>query len=163
MFSCSSEAPPTPVHYTLPSSRAMGLQTPNLPKEDHNMMLSTCTSRYEKQMQRPSQLLVTYYIGEKWKGCNSSVLLEIFIHPNTKDSFFPPCTEAAHWIHLLEQQCQKPVLMCCKTRKCTLQQHYKVTFKFFLFIFNNIQQFESVHLKKLLQIAQWMVNTKIIY
>uniref|UniRef100_A0A672ZSI0 Teleost multiple tissue opsin 3b n=2 Tax=Sphaeramia orbicularis TaxID=375764 RepID=A0A672ZSI0_9TELE len=65
MFSCSSEAPPTPVHYTLPSSRGMGLQTPNPPTEEKHVMPSMCTPRHEKQEQRPSLMLVTYYTGEK--------------------------------------------------------------------------------------------------
>ncbi|XP_044079009.1 LOW QUALITY PROTEIN: pinopsin-like [Siniperca chuatsi] len=53
MMRCSSDAPPTPVHHTLP-------QAPNLPTEEQNTTPVMPTSR-EQQVQRPVLVLVAQY------------------------------------------------------------------------------------------------------
>ncbi|XP_070839414.1 pinopsin-like [Chaetodon trifascialis] len=53
MVRCSSEAPPTPVQHTLPSSRGVWLHTPNPPTEEH-----TCR---DQQVQQPALVLVAQY------------------------------------------------------------------------------------------------------
>ncbi len=60
MIRCSSEAPPTPGHHTLPSSRGVWLHTPNPPTEEQNTAPAMFTSRGQ-QVQRPALVLVAQY------------------------------------------------------------------------------------------------------
>nr|UAY98662.1 tmt2a [Lutjanus erythropterus] len=60
MIKCSSEAPPTPVHLTLPSSKGVWLNAPNLPTEEYNMAPDVFTPR-DQQVQRPALVLVAQY------------------------------------------------------------------------------------------------------
>ncbi|XP_041808499.1 pinopsin-like [Chelmon rostratus] len=58
MIRCSSEAPPTPVQHTLPSSRGVWLHTPNSPTEEQNR--APAMSR-DQQVQQPALVLVAHY------------------------------------------------------------------------------------------------------
>ncbi|KAM3601029.1 uncharacterized protein V6R79_006363 [Siganus canaliculatus] len=55
MIRCSSEAPPTPVQYTLPSSRGVWLHTHNPPTEEHN------TPPGQQEVLQPALVLVAQY------------------------------------------------------------------------------------------------------
>ncbi|XP_073335943.1 pinopsin-like [Pagrus major] len=57
MIRCSSEAPPTPVHHRLPSSRGVWLHTPNLATQEEKTVPATFPSRD----QRPTLVLVAQY------------------------------------------------------------------------------------------------------
>ncbi|XP_049448245.1 pinopsin-like [Epinephelus fuscoguttatus] len=60
MIRCSSEAPPTPVHHTLPSSRCVWRHTPTPPTEEQNTAAARLTSR-DQLVQRPALVLVAQY------------------------------------------------------------------------------------------------------
>ncbi|XP_032389636.1 pinopsin [Etheostoma spectabile] len=60
MIRCSSEAPPSPVHHTLASSRGVWHHAPNPPTEEQNTAGAMFTSRAQ-QVQRPALVLVAQY------------------------------------------------------------------------------------------------------
>ncbi|XP_068455906.1 pinopsin-like [Clinocottus analis] len=60
MIRCSSEAPLTQVHHTLPSRRGVWHRTPHPPTEEPNTVHAMFTSR-DQQVQRPALVLVAQY------------------------------------------------------------------------------------------------------
>ncbi|XP_075958307.1 pinopsin-like [Anarhichas minor] len=60
MIRCSSEAPPTRVHHTLPSRRGAWHHAPHPPTEEQNTVHAMFTSR-DQQVQQPALLQVAQY------------------------------------------------------------------------------------------------------
>ncbi|XP_074467665.1 pinopsin-like [Sebastes fasciatus] len=60
MIRCSSEAPPTSVHQTLPSSRRVWRHAPHPPTEEQNTVHAMFSSR-DQQVQRPALVLMAQY------------------------------------------------------------------------------------------------------
>ncbi|XP_031713249.1 pinopsin-like [Anarrhichthys ocellatus] len=60
MIRCSSEAPPTRVHHTLPSRRGVWRHAPHPPTEEQNTVHAMFTSR-DQQVQQPALLQVAQY------------------------------------------------------------------------------------------------------